>query len=94
MRSAFLDYADRLPIQLEHGAQAHGLGWGYEGVIRRVGEDRLPSGRVIAVEEVLVGCGHVHADREEAKACDGLAPRIRAELQTEIRRYGYVRAGS
>lgn len=76
MRSAYLDHADGLPIQLERGSQAHGLGWGYEGVIRRKGEDRLPSGRTIAVEEVLMGCGHIHADREEAKACDALPSRL------------------
>src|SRR5690349_20002034 len=72
VRSAYQDYADGIPIQLERGWRAHGLGWGYEGVIRRVGRERLPSGREIATENVLTGCGHGHASYSDACECPAL----------------------
>jgi hypothetical protein len=72
MASTYADFAAGKEIKLERGYRHHAAGWGYEGVLRHIGEGALPSGRLIATEEVVMGCGGLHATAESAKACEDL----------------------
>lgn len=75
MATAFEDFTNGVALKLERGSRAHGLGWGYEGVIRRRMPRQFGSGTIEA-EEVLSVCGHVHATKDDARDCDSLPDRL------------------